>query len=247
MNTMNRRVASREIVLRAILYTTLSLFSSAKAECTIGNILESIERNNIDIQLMQQQIERRDKENSSTLSVGELSVSYSSFQNRRVGTAGSELVATQSFDFPTQYISRSRQIDIKRENLNLELESVRRSILLQARLICLELITLRQENSIISQRLHKVGLLEESLVQQVAKGNASVLEMNRIKMERMRMESQNRDNIAMQERLMLELQLLNGNIAVAFSDTLYPCLSILPEYADLRDELLAANIELQQS
>ena len=64
------------------------------------------------------------------------------------GGHGTELVASQGFDFPTQYIVRNRQATLQNEAVDKQQQAARRDILLNAKNLCLDLILLNQEKSI---------------------------------------------------------------------------------------------------
>ena len=71
-------------------------------------------------------------ENRTNNNLPDPTVSYSSFySNGAEGGHGTELVASQGFDFPTQYIVRNRQATLQNEAVDKQQQAARRDILLE--------------------------------------------------------------------------------------------------------------------
>ena len=116
----------------------------------IDQVLQSIEANNKEL-LSQKQLTKAQKmENRTENNLPDPTVSYSSFYKNGAGPGhGTELVATQGFDFPTQYITRNRQAEMENEAIDLQQQAFRRDVLLRAKNLCLDLILLNQEKALM--------------------------------------------------------------------------------------------------
>lgn len=81
---------------------------------SIDHILKSIEQNNKELQAQKHASDATKMENRTTNNLPDPTVSYSSFySNAAEGGHGTELVASQGFDFPTQYVTRNRQATLQ--------------------------------------------------------------------------------------------------------------------------------------
>lgn len=76
---------------------------------SIEHILKSIEQNNKELKAQKHAADATKMENRTNNNLPDPTVSYSSFySNGAEGGHGTEFVASQGFDFPTQYIARNR-------------------------------------------------------------------------------------------------------------------------------------------
>ena len=121
---------------------------------SIEHILKSIEQNNKELKAQKHAADATKMENRTNNNLPDPTVSYSSFySNGAEGGHGTELVASQGFDFPTQYIVRNRQATLQNEAVDKQQQAARRDILLNAKNLCLDLILLNQEKTLMDIRM----------------------------------------------------------------------------------------------
>ena len=212
----------------------------------IDQVLQSIEANNKEL-LSQKQLTKAQKmENRTENNLPDPTVSYSSFYKNGAGPGhGTELVATQGFDFPTQYITRNRQAEMENEAIDLQQQAFRRDVLLRAKNLCLDLILLNQEKALMDIRMKNADELEALYAKRLEAGDANILEVNKIKMERMNVQTEVAQNNAAHRTALQSLLAMNGNMPVEFSDSTYPKVKEILDYNQLRDEVVASDYSLQ--
>ena len=212
----------------------------------IDQVLQSIEANNKEL-LSQKQLTKAQKmENRTENNLPDPTVSYSSFYKNGAGPGhGTELVATQGFDFPTQYITRNRQAEMENEAIDLQQQAFRRDVLLRAKNLCLDLILLNQEKALMDIRMKNADELEALYAKRLEAGDANILEVNKIKMERMNVQTEVAQNHAAHRTALQSLLAMNGNMPVEFSDSTYPEVKEILDYNQLRDEVVASDYSLQ--
>ena len=212
----------------------------------IDQVLQSIEANNKEL-LSQKQLTKAQKmENRTENNLPDPTVSYSSFYKNGAGPGhGTELVATQGFDFPTQYITRNRQAEMENEAIDLQQQAFRRDVLLRAKNLCLDLILLNQEKALMDIRMKNADELEALYAKRLEAGDANILEVNKIKMERMNVQTEVAQNHASHRNALQSLLAMNGNMPVEFSDSTYPEVKEILDYNQLRDEVVASDYSLQ--
>ena len=212
----------------------------------IDQVLQSIEANNKEL-LSQKQLTKAQKmENRTENNLPDPTVSYSSFYKNGAGPGhGTELVATQGFDFPTQYITRNRQAEMENEAIDLQQQAFRRDVLLRAKNLCLDLILLNQEKALMDIRMKNADELEALYAKRLEAGDANILEVNKIKMERMNVQTEVAQNNAAHRTALQSLLAMNGNMPVEFSDSTYPEVKEILDYNQLRDEVVASDYNLQ--
>lgn len=173
------------------------------------------------------------------------SVEYSSFFSKGVsGQAGSELVVSQGFDFPTVYGQRSRAGRERKEAVDLRAEALRRDILLQAKNLCLELIRLNRLQDLLSRRMENADELLALFKDRLEAGDATLIDVNKIKMERMSIQTEVLQNNAAHRTALQSLLALNGNMPLTFDEREYPTVPDTRDFEALCSEALAADAAL---
>ena len=213
---------------------------------SIDHVLQSIEQNNKELQSAMQLTKAQKMENRTANNLPDPTVSYSSFYKNGAGPGhGTEFVASQGFDFPTQYITRNRQADLANEALSKEQLAIRRDILLKAKTLCLDLILLNQEKALMDIRKQNADELEALYAQRLEAGDANILEVNKIKMERMNVQTEVAQNHASHRNALQALLAMNGNLPLEFAETQYPEVKEILDFNTLRDEVIASDLDLQ--
>ena len=213
---------------------------------SINQVLQSIEQNNKELQSALQLNKAQKMENRTANNLPDPTVSYSSFYKNGAGPGhGTEFVASQGFDFPTQYITRNRQADLANEALSREQLATRRDILLKAKTLCLDLILLNQEKALMDIRKQNADELEALYAKRLEAGDANILEVNKIKMERMNVLTEVAQNDAAHRSAIQSLLAMNGNLPLEFADTKYPEVKEILDFNTLRDEVMASDLDLQ--
>lgn len=213
---------------------------------SISQVLQSIEQNNKELQSQVQLSKAQKMENRTENNLPDPTVSYSSFYKNGAGAGhGTEFVATQGFDFPTQYIARNRQATLENEAIDAQHQAMRRDILLQAKLLCLDLILLNQENELIQIRMKNANHLQAMYEQRLQAGDANALEVNKVKMEVMNVKTEMAQNHAAHRTALQSLLAMNGNMPLEFSSDTYPQVKEINDFNTLRDEVIASDLDLQ--
>ena len=212
----------------------------------IDHVLKSIEQNNKELQSAMQLTKAQKMENRTANNLSDPTVSYSSFYKNGAGPGhGTEFVASQGFDFPTQYITRNRQADLANEALDKQQQAVRRDILLKAKILCLDLILLNQEKALMNIRKQNADELEALYDKRLEAGDANILEVNKIKMERMNVQTEVAQNHALHRNALQSLLAMNGNLPLEFAETNYPQVKEIMDFNTMRDEVIASDLDLQ--
>lgn len=231
--------------MKTILTVLCSAFFISMQAQTIEDVLRSIERNNKSLQAQQQTTDAAKMEIQNRNNLEDPSVEYSPFFARGVdGMASSELVVTQGFDFPSLYAARRRSGKLQQEALERQQQAVRREILLAAKNLCLDLIRLNQENALLAQRKKNADELLVLFEERLEKGDANVLDVNKIKMERMSVQTEVAQNNAAHRAAVQQLLAMNGNLPIEFSENVYPAVEPIRDYNALYDEIMASDADL---
>ena len=212
---------------------------------TIDEVLSQIERNNKELQAQTQATLAAKLEVKTQNSLEDPSVEYSPFYTKGItGMSSSELVVTQGFDFPTLYAARRQSGKWQQTTLDHRQSAVRRDILLTAKNLCLDLIMLNQQQELLNERKKNADEMLALFEKRMQEGDAGILEVNKIKMERMGIETEVAQNNAAHRTALQQLLAMNGNLPLEFSSNTYPKVPELNDYNSLYDEVMAADADL---
>lgn len=209
----------------------------------IDNILKSIEINNKDLKANAQLISSQKLEAKTDNNLPDPTFSYAHLWGAGDATV-SEMVVSQSFDFPTLYASRHKLNKLKMGAYDSQAETVRRDILLQAKEVCLDIIMLRQQKEILDERLKNAQELSVMYAERLKRGDANIIETNKINLELLNVKTEANLNESSLVNKLQELYTLNGNTPIAFDEMMYPLVALPSDYEQLRSEILSSDYAL---
>ena len=96
--------------------------------------------------------------------------------------AHDKLVVSQEIDFPTKYAARSKQAKMQQSVGEQLLAKQRRDILLQAQLLCIDIICANQTLAMLRERLANSETLLSMYNKRMEAGDANALELNKVKL-----------------------------------------------------------------
>ena len=207
----------------------LSACSAALAD-TVGDVLKQIAANNLTLQSAAHDTRADVLDVKATNTLGGPSVEYSPFFTKGYsGVAESELVVSQEIDFPTKYAARSKQAQMQQAVGEKQIAKQRRDILLQAQLVCLDLIRVNQTLAMLRERLGNSDTLLLMYEKRMEAGDANALELNKVKLDCMEVRTLVSEAEGERTAFLQQLRQLNGGkpIDVVSTD--------LPEYAPIAD------------
>lgn len=209
----------KKIILAAMAFAAVA---SAKAQ-DINAVLKSVEQNNMELKALLKGNEAADIENKSQNTLEDLSIEYSPFfQSETSGIASSELVITQGFDFPTLYGARKKAGQLQRNVLDMQYQTARRDILVNAKKLCLDFINYNKQKQLLQERRKNADELLAMFELKFKNGDATSLELNKIKLDRMNLETELVQADTKHANAMQQLQALNGGQPIEVNMTEYP-------------------------
>lgn len=209
----------KKIILAAMAFAAVV---SAKAQ-DINAVLKSVEQNNMELKVLLKGNEAADIENKSQNTLEDLSIEYSPFfQSETSGIASSELVITQGFDFPTLYGARKKAGQLQRNVLDMQYQTARRDILVNAKKLCLDIINYNKQKQLLQERRKNADELLAMFELKFKNGDATSLELNKIKLDRMNLETELVQADTKHANAMQQLQALNGGQPIEVNMTEYP-------------------------
>ena len=220
---------------------------SANAQ-SIDDVLQEIVRNNPQLNAQDKARNAEKIELKTRNNLERTAVSYSPFfANGVQGIASSELVVSQDFDFPTLYAGRNKMIKKQSEVLDTRFESLRRDVLLDARLLCIQLVHRQKLATVLKRQQECMARLTLHCETNLQQGNATVMDLNKTRLEAMKLTTAMEECNAQISEIKTTLTALNGNKELALDGIAYPTIDALPDDATLLAQYMANDLELKSA
>lgn len=232
--------------LHIIAILTLFCAGNLTAQNSIESILRSVEQNNKELQANGQLTRSKKLEAATGNTLPDPNVSYERKWGKpaSIGKTG-ELSVSQSFDFPSVYVYKNQLSNLKSSLFDQQEKIVRQQVLLNAKTVCIDLVSFFQQQRLLDLRLKNAQKLSALYQKRLANGDANILETNKIDLELYNIKTQMRLLETERNNKLRELQVLNGNLPVEGELTDYSPAE-LPENFDVySQEALAADPELR--
>lgn len=222
----------------------LSTYSVALAD-TVGDVLKQVAANNLTLQALVHDNQADVLDIKASNSIGGPSVEYSPFFTKGYsGVAESELVVSQEIDFPTKYAARNKQAQMQQKVGDKLLAKQRRDILLQAQLLCIDLIRLNQTLSMLRERLANSETLLQMYQKRMEAGDANALELNKVKLDCMEVRTLVNEAQGERTSLLQQLRQLNGGKPIDVTDTVLPNYPQITNFESYRALALASDADV---
>lgn len=235
-------------LLSIVVCLTGGLVAGAQSADPITQILKEIEQNNLSLQAARQEQTAEVLEAKAENNLSDPSVEYVRQYSKHTSDAEDELVVTQEFDFPTAYAARSRYNRLQANAAQSHYAAERRNILLEAKVICLDLIRLNQQEQLIRLLATNADSLVTRSDKRLQSGDATALEANRAQLNQMSLRTELADNASEHRLLLQRLLAMNaGHYLPELTTGEYPQVPELPSYEVVRDEVIPVRHELQEA
>lgn len=193
---------------------------SMLAQNNMDAVLSQIEKNNTTLSALRKSVDAQKVGNKTGLYLKNPEIEFNYlWGNPAVIGKRTDFSIKQSFDFPTAYRYRNQLSDIKNAQTELEFRKQLKTILLQARNICIDLIYTNALKAEYSTRLIHAQSIARSYKAKFDAGDANILEYNKAQLNLLnfsnKMELLDIDRTA----LLSELIRLNGGTSLEFAST----------------------------
>lgn len=230
-----------------VILLLLSCGTYLSAQDQINNVLQQIEANNPELKANAHLFKAEVSETRSTNNLANPTVSFSNlWDSKNSSETENELEVAQEFEFPTAYIYRNKANKKKISALEALYQEQRQAILLRAKELLLDIIMLNQQREFLDQRLSYANQLFDGYQLMMDAGDATSIELNKIKLEKLNIQTEHTLNRSELENKYTELKELNGNQPISFERSTYPHLD-LPAYEVIRDEFLNTSYALKSA
>lgn len=162
--------------------------------------------------------------------------------------AGNNFSVSQAFDFPTLYYYRNQLGKLSGKQAESAYIAFKRELLLEVKLLCLNLVYLNQQNVMLKLRLVNARILSDMYKERLLQGKASVLEKNKIDLERMNVLTNIESNKVALRNAKEQLKAFNGGIPLSLDLLAYTDSIVMPSHHELKSLFLQTdeNLNMQK-
>jgi outer membrane protein, heavy metal efflux system len=218
-----------------------SLFLLKGTAQGIDTILAKVEANNKALQSNRKYWEARRAEYRTGLNPYDPQVEYDYLFGSPAGAGNQkDFSITQRLDFPTTY-KRKRELSGQLATQSeLQQKVFRQDLLLEAKLLALQIIYLNKKGAELTRRLGNTSQLVQDYQKKLDKGDVIILDVNKARLQLLNIQNEADLNENEKQVLLTKLTELNGGNPVVMNDTLYPAIPTIPDFETL-DSIIEAN------
>ncbi|RPH33747.1 MAG: transporter [Bacteroidales bacterium] len=206
----------------AILFTAMLLLgSNLFSQNTIDKILTAIEKNNTTLLALQKQVEAQKLGNKTGIFPNNPEFEFNYLVGNPSGIGNrTDISLKQSFDFPTVYAYKSQIANARNGQAEYEFQKERKSILLNARWVCIDLVYTNSLKVELEKRLANAQSIANAYKTKLNEGETNILEFNKSQLYFLDTKKEVEKNDIERNSLLSELASFNGGIAIEFNDNL---------------------------
>ncbi len=230
-------------ILKISLILVLSV--NIKAQDNTTNIQSSIEKtlaeiskNNKTILANVQYWEAKKMEYKTGLTLYDPKVDYDYLSGSPVGAGNqTDFAITQTFDFPSSYSKKRKLSNEQIKQAEYHLNSSKQDILLEAKIICLELIYLNKFQAEVQKRKQNTEKWLSDFQKKLDTGDGNILDVNKAKLQLIEINASLLENASLIKQLNQKLIALNGGNLIDFNEVKYPDIQLMPSFETLESEI----------
>jgi outer membrane protein TolC len=148
-----------------------------------------------------------------------------------------DFAITQAFDFPSAYRKKKELSNEQIKQAEFQLIEIRQNILLQSKLLCIELTYLNKLESELNKRLQNTIKWQTSFQKKLDKGEGNMLDVNKAKLQIIALKATLQENTSLRNQLTQKLTELNAGNEIEYTDTIYYSLPIIIDFETLENEI----------
>ena len=215
------------ILLSIILLPGVNLFS----QNSIDKVVDEVLKNNTTLSALRKNADSELIGNKTGIYLQnpEFAFNYLWGSPANIGNR-TDISVRQSFDFPSAYVYRNQISDYQNEQVELEFRKQSKSIIMQTRLVCNDLIYHNALKSELSKRIANAEKIAISFKSKFETGDVGILEYNKAQVNLLNL-SKDAESVEIERNALLsELQGLNGGIFIDFTDSVYQLQTIAGDF-----------------
>ncbi|HNW68392.1 MAG TPA: TolC family protein [Bacteroidales bacterium] len=215
-----------------ILYTFLFLLPFCGfAQNDLPSVWAQIERNNLTLQAVQQQVTALKIENKIGLTPENPEVEFAYLWGNPSAVGNRmDFSVTQSFDFPLVYAQKSKIANLKNEQSDLEYKKEQRAVYEQAGKLYYHIVYQNVRINDMQTCLGHLTGIAHSYQKKLEAGEITIFDYNKVRLTALNMEQELRHAETEREALLLELSQLNGGKMIDITTAEFPNMEFTSDF-----------------
>ena len=217
-------------------------FSLGYSQSTIDNVLTEIAKNNKTIQANTHYWNAQKVQYKTGNSLYNPTIEYDYLKGSPAEAGNqTDIVVTQSFDFPTVYGKKNQLASQLGIQADLQLKAANQELLLEAKKICIELVYRNKLQIPLTKRKEATEKWLAHFKKKLTTGDGTILDVNKAEIQLLEIRKQFQDNASAIAKLNEQLTSLNGGTPIVFNDVAYFDVPIIPNFETLEKEIEAQD------
>lgn len=220
-----------------ICFVLLSL-TTVSAQSTIDKALIEIAKNNKTIQANTQYWNAQKIQYKTGNTLYNPTVEYDYLKGTPANAGNqTDIVVTQSFDFPTAYGKKNQLAKEKTNQADLQLKAANQDVLLEAKKVCIELIYRNKLQIPLTTRKEATERWLVHFRKRMDTGDGTILDVNKAEIQLLELRKQFQDNSSAIAILNEKLTALNGGTPIPLTDVTYYDVPAIADFETLFAEI----------
>ncbi len=222
-----------------------SIATSGYAQRSIDEILRQIESASPEMQAQRELTSALKTEAKTGKYLSNPTVEMENLWGGAERAYNAELTVAQAFDFPTAYTSRNKIARMQSSLYDNQQAAFRQQFLLDAELLCIDIIHLTRLDELYRQRLDRAVQMNDVYRKKMESGGANMMEYNKTNIELIDAQTQFDMNTAELQAKRRQLGTLTGNPDDTFADLQYPSRETSSPFEQISQGYLDGNPQIE--
>ncbi len=224
------------------LFLAILSFSLGYSQSNMDAILAEIAKNNKTIQANKQYWSAQKVQYQTGNSLYNPTIEYDYLKGSPADAGNqTDIVVTQSFDFPTVYGKKNQLANQQILQADLYLQAANQALLLEAKMICIELVYRNKLQIPLAKRKEDTEKWLGQFNKKLETGDGTILDVNKAEIQLLEIKKQFLENASFIAKLNEQLTSLNGGTAITFKDDAYFDVPVIADFDTLEKEIKAQD------
>lgn len=201
------------------IFLLIFLVQPAFSQLSFQAITDSVLTNNKTLSANRQYAETQKLSAKTGIYLPNPSVSFDKLNNASGNY--SEMVISQSFDFPSAYVHKSRIANLTVSQAEEQFRQTKIEVIVNVAQVYAELLFLNRKVSILTKRQAMAEQLQAGVEKRLNVGDANIFEVNRVRTELVKTQSELQITESRRKALNMRLAELNGGKPLTVNDTVF--------------------------
>lgn len=227
------------IIILCILTTG---YRSVSAQGIVDRIVSEVEKNNTGLAALRSKADAQKLGNSTGIYLKNPEIGFNymwgspSMVGKRI-----DMSFDQAFDFPTAYRYRGQIAAGRNEQVDLDYQQARLSLIREVRQVCIDLAYTNSLQMELAKRLDYAQSIVNSYQAKFDQGDAGIIDLNKARLNLLTIHKEAESNTIEFQALLADLASLNGGTPVQWNESIYPVREIPAVFEQWYQKAESAN------